>query len=497
MGVTPEEPRFMRRSTTSTLALEAEEQALQIIQSGTINTAGGALNWSVDSNAAVRASCADQQLTITTTEQDDGSTDKRLLFSKDGSQPYLTIDGLEQGQSAVQLTLTAGASELTISIINIDRPVSTGTATISGSLAAARAASAETREVARLRAGQLDRAGRSQLQPSPEKFLARVAERRVRCRTRGRGVLRTIWGRALKGAQRTRPLTSGSSGGHASGHRPVTAESVIGWIGKGLAWAGAAVCGTAAVGGGVTPAGLVVVGVCGFGGYAGDQIAGWLDTDSVPVAPIVFVPPPEDEQTSTKSSTTWQDDPPPPQGQGQDPSSGQQNTPTETGPSGEGDAGGSGSGGSGDLPATTGQATVVVEAAAAEVRLRLAVEDDLAAARCDAHVCQQWVARADSQAQPVVRWRPLGQAFLWPPPTGGNRRGVNAIFLFPGELDAPDRTGATALGNQVPDERQWELLVQAWFTHCAGAPKRCSTQSSNSGRDPTRTAVLTSKGETQ
>ena len=151
MGVTPEEPRFMRRSTTSTLALEAEEQALQIIQSGTINTAGGALNWSVDSNAAVRASCADQQLTITTTEQDDGSTDKRLLFSKDGSQPYLTIDGLEQGQSAVQLTLTAGASELTISIINIDRPVSTGTATISGSLAAARAASAETREVARLR----------------------------------------------------------------------------------------------------------------------------------------------------------------------------------------------------------------------------------------------------------------------------------------------------------------------------------------------------------
>ena len=183
-------------------------------------------------------------------------------------------------------------------------------------------------------------------------------------------------------------------------------------------------CGTAAVGGGVTPAGLVVVGVCGFGGYAGDQIAGWLDTDSVPVAPIVFVPPPEDEQTSTKSSTTWQDDPPPPQGQGQDPSSGQQNTPTETGPSGEGDAGGSGSGGSGDLPATTGQATVVVEAAAAKVRLRLAVEDDLAAARCDAHVCQQWVARADSQAQPVVRWRPLGQAFLWPPPTGGNRRGV-------------------------------------------------------------------------
>ena len=497
MGVTPEEPRFMRRSTTSTLALEAEEQALQIIQSGTINTAGGALNWSVDSNAAVRASCADQQLTITTTEQDDGSTDKRLLFSKDGSQPYLTIDGLEQGQSAVQLTLTAGASELTISIINIDRPVSTGTATISGSLAAARAASAETREVARLRAvnwtGQVDLNSnplqRSSLPGWPSgAFAAELADA---------AFFEPFGVALLKGAQRTRPLTSGSSGGHASGHRPVTAESVIGWIGKGLAWAGAAVCGTAAVGGGVTPAGLVVVGVCGFGGYAGDQIAGWLDTDSVPVAPIVFVPPPEDEQTSTKSSTTWQDDPPPPQGQGQDPSSGQQNTPTETGPSGEGDAGGSGSGGSGDLPATTGQATVVVEAAAAKVRLRLAVEDDLAAARCDAHVCQQWVARADSQAQPVVRWRPLGQAFLWPPPTGGNRRGVNAIFLFPGELDAPDRTGATALGNQVPDERQWELLVQAWFTHCAGAPKRCSTQSSNSGRDPTRTAVLTSKGETQ
>ena len=69
--------------------------------------------------------------------------------------------------------------------------------------------------------------------------------------------------------------------------------------------------------------------------------------------------------------------------------------------------------------------------------------------------------------------------------------------VYPGGLDAPGRQAQPPWATRFPMSASGNCSHRPGSAHCAGAPKRCSTQSSSSGRDPTRTAVLTSKGETR
>jgi hypothetical protein len=92
------------------------------------------ISWSVGSDGTLLAQCSGQQLSMKATQQSDGSVQRQLVFSRSGQAPYLTITSVVQdAQRNVSLTLAAGSSQLTLAITGIDRNVTSGSATVSGS----------------------------------------------------------------------------------------------------------------------------------------------------------------------------------------------------------------------------------------------------------------------------------------------------------------------------------------------------------------------------
>lgn len=105
-------------------------------QNGTINTSAGPISWSRAVDGTVTASGNGQQLTMTGSQANDGSSQNSLVFSRSGQSPYLTMQAVvQQTQNTATLTVTAGQSHLTLALTGFNRSYSSATAKVTGSLA--------------------------------------------------------------------------------------------------------------------------------------------------------------------------------------------------------------------------------------------------------------------------------------------------------------------------------------------------------------------------
>jgi hypothetical protein len=103
--------------------------------SGTLQTPAGPITWTREAGGSLNAEGGGQQFTLTGTDDSDGSWQRNAAFSTAGAAPYLTIDAVTQNaQRSVATTVTAGQSQLTLTITGINAAVTSGTATVSGTL---------------------------------------------------------------------------------------------------------------------------------------------------------------------------------------------------------------------------------------------------------------------------------------------------------------------------------------------------------------------------
>ena len=99
---------------------------------GTINTSAGPLNWSRAVDGTFTANGNGQQLTITPNQGNQGS---KLVFSRVGQAPYLTVQSVMQDSpGSVIIALTGGHSHLTLTLNGFDTAFKSANATVSGSL---------------------------------------------------------------------------------------------------------------------------------------------------------------------------------------------------------------------------------------------------------------------------------------------------------------------------------------------------------------------------
>lgn len=113
-------------------ALGAEAAAFK---SGTLTTAGGPITWTLSSDGAVNAEGGGQTLTSASQTGSDGSSQQQESYAQSGAAPYLTLDfACDAAARSVEVTLSSGPSWLTLAIANINRDVTSGTASVSGSL---------------------------------------------------------------------------------------------------------------------------------------------------------------------------------------------------------------------------------------------------------------------------------------------------------------------------------------------------------------------------
>jgi hypothetical protein len=100
---------------------------------GTIATPKGPITWTQSPDGTIKASGGGQTLAASGQNRSDGSFQKHAAYARTGQAPYLTMDLVsEAAQHSVALTLSAGASHLTLTIANIDAGETSGTAILSG-----------------------------------------------------------------------------------------------------------------------------------------------------------------------------------------------------------------------------------------------------------------------------------------------------------------------------------------------------------------------------
>lgn len=104
-------------------------------KSGTITTTKGQITWTLAPDGTAHAESGGQELDSTGTGASDGSATQNTEYSLTGKPPYLTIDyTLDKANRQAQVTLKSDASQLSLAITNINATVTSGTATVSGSL---------------------------------------------------------------------------------------------------------------------------------------------------------------------------------------------------------------------------------------------------------------------------------------------------------------------------------------------------------------------------
>jgi hypothetical protein len=104
-------------------------------KSGTVTAPSGPITWTASPSGTVNASGGGQQLNSTGTNASDGSSTRDTECSLVGQSPYLTIDySLDNTQRQAQVTLKSATSQLSLAVSNVNAMVTSGTATVSGSM---------------------------------------------------------------------------------------------------------------------------------------------------------------------------------------------------------------------------------------------------------------------------------------------------------------------------------------------------------------------------
>jgi hypothetical protein len=109
--------------------------SMEDASSGTIETPAGPIDWTRGSDGTVRAHGDNQEFMTAVTSEAGGSSQRRLVFSRDGQAAYLTIEGLiDVPNRTVTLSMTGGLSHLTLVVAGLDLAGRRGTATLTGFL---------------------------------------------------------------------------------------------------------------------------------------------------------------------------------------------------------------------------------------------------------------------------------------------------------------------------------------------------------------------------
>jgi hypothetical protein len=274
--------------------------------SGTIETPAGPIDWSRSSDGTVRAHGNNQEFTTTVTNGAGGSSQRRLAFSRDGQAPYVTIEGLiDVPNRAVTLSMTAGASHLTLVVAGLDLAGRTGTATLTGILggpggssSAASLGAAEAPHPGGPQtihwAGPVDLGSPWPIHAWPPKAFAHELQ------------MAAFFDPLA--TSKTGPAANGAPGGKVA-----FTDSFEATLEKALGATALGALGGLATGG---PWGAAIGGLLGWDGvWISADIDLYNDWKNSQVDPIPPPPPdiqPDPEEPGTKSNSGSQDDPPPP-----------------------------------------------------------------------------------------------------------------------------------------------------------------------------------------
>jgi hypothetical protein len=291
------------------------------MKSGTIATSAGPIVWSRSSDGTVNANGAGQQLTITVGQATDGSSQSKLVFSRVGQNPYLTVQTVaKESQNAGTLTVNAGQSHLTLALAEIDRTSSSATATVSGSILAnaAAAPSAAPGKKAVIGNGSpgtvaqaINWTGRVDLTKNPlvGRPISGWPQQAFASELKAAAFFAPL-GKVPMDPAVTPPQGGASSG--AAGHGGLQQKSTAGSVLKGLTWGAAAALGAAVTGGAALP--IIAAGLAGFDASMGADLISEWDSQVPAQPPPNPDPPPTEDPTGPSTQVSHEDPPPPPDG---------------------------------------------------------------------------------------------------------------------------------------------------------------------------------------
>ena len=299
----------------------ASAGGIKVVKDGTLETSGGPITWTLAANGTLNAEGGGQKLTITGTDESDGSWQRHSVFSRVGADPYLTIHAaIANAARSAGTTLEAGQSQLTLAITHIDAAVTSGTATVSGTLAGAAVNGTGPVD---LTSNPL--AGRAVPEWPQGAFKVELQE------TAFFAPLAKTLAPQTTAAPPPVKATTGTRGG-------LHIESAGGVIGRAGAWClGGAIAGSGA---GPETFGASILLGCTGGATASilNDFVSWLDEPVPDPEPLPIIDLPLDPPDSGPSTQTQPDDPPPP------PLSDPPDSGPGGDPSGSGDIGGGGGG---------------------------------------------------------------------------------------------------------------------------------------------------------
>lgn len=101
----------------------------------TLNTAHGAISWTQASDGTITAICGGQTLVVSKVTNADGSWQSTATYAKTGNAPYLTsaVSGSSTNNNA-SASFSSGSTQLVLTLSNVNASVTSGTATVSGTV---------------------------------------------------------------------------------------------------------------------------------------------------------------------------------------------------------------------------------------------------------------------------------------------------------------------------------------------------------------------------
>jgi hypothetical protein len=283
------------------------------------------IKWSVGPDGVLYAQSGDQLFARAVgQQQSDGSSLQQQVFAIEGARrPYLTITSVvQQTQRNVSVTIASSLSQLTLTIAGVNRDVSSGTATVSGSLAGK----------------PVNWTGVVDLNTNP--FTGNPIPGWPANAFKTELETASVFGALLN--QVTASVPPVASTGAPNAGRQADSRGFLGDIGKALLAAGACVGGAVVTG---TTGGLalfVVGGLC-YDATVGSELIDQYQPPVVPTVPNFQLDPPTETVVEPVKIISMDDPPPPPSPTAQDSSTDPQNNGSGDG-SGSDDGSGDGSG---------------------------------------------------------------------------------------------------------------------------------------------------------
>ena len=274
----------------------------QVVAAGTTNgsmdTAAGPIVWSTD-NGMLTATGGGMRYTATSATDPDGTEHDRAVFAGTFGVTYLTIESaVRNADRSVSVTLQAGDGELTVAVTGIDARMTAGTATVTGTYAAAPVAWT----------GPVDLTSNpftgTALPGWPHGAFAAELER---------AAYFAPLMESLASSAGSTPSRGGGGGTHPAGGGRFQQRSVTGVVGRATAWC----LGGAIAASGASPATLpasMALGCIGGALASGmNDLVSWMDEDhTVEQVPIPVFDIPTDPEPIGPIVVTVPDDPPPP-----------------------------------------------------------------------------------------------------------------------------------------------------------------------------------------